>query len=252
MMDFNILNRARFQESTLVFAVTVNPGTDGIHLHELNGGVFCLKHAGWKYSVGGGQIDPYGWPKVPMRISINNAVIEQTASPIVLSPPAILSPRIEVKIHNPSNLRVTIHLTIKGELAVPIDGSPSLSEKEVLGYSLLDDSQKGMLALQEAAMDRLDDQLRQLGVDSGIRNQMLAGQVNEALGLPGIQTALGLPEAQTPLALSTGEATKKTQEELKSLLVGDMVQYKLKNSSDISLEEIQSLTDFLLDKDWHK
>jgi hypothetical protein len=179
-----------------------------------------------------------------MRISINNAVTQQTASPVILSPPAILTPKIEVNIHNPSSLRVTIHLTISGELAVPIEGSAALSEKEVLGYSLLDDSQKGMLALQEAAMDRLDERFRQLGIDSGLRDQMLAGQISDVMKLPGES-----PQME-PYALET--APKKPLDELKSLLVGDLVQYKLSSNSEISLEELQALADYLLDKDWIK
>ena len=251
MMDYNILNRGAFNETKLSFEVTSEPGNSGTHIHKLpRGGAFCLKSAEWKYSVGGGQIDPYGWPRSPLKISINDVLREQTASPVNYSPPKLLRDKIEILVSNPSTLRVTVHITVCGVTVAPVAGEPLLSDKEILGYSLLDDSQKGMLALSEAVIDRIDEHFKQLGLD-GLRDQMLGGQVGPAMQM--------LPEGLRHLALPNSGSVEpiiplplKDEADLKSLLIGDLVTYKTLNSSEISLDEIQALVDYLLDKGWMK
>jgi len=229
----------------LTFPINTGSGASTAYSHDLNGGSFCLKRAEWRYSVPGGQLDDYGWPKVPMQISINGAMQDQTASPVVISPPALLKNKVEVSISNPSSLQVTIHLTITGTLVTPI-GDSALTSKEMLGYSLLDDSQKGMLALEEAATDRMREHLKQLGFDSQTQEQIMLGQSNTSNINPS-----ALPSAVIK-ALDTESNNTKKPEELKSLLVGDLVQFKLTNSSEITLDEIQALSDYLLSKEWKK
>jgi hypothetical protein len=253
MMDYNILNRGAFNETKLSFDITSNPGNAGIHVHNLpEGGAFCLNKAEWKYSVGAGQIDPYGWPKSPLKISINKVLKDQTASPVEFNPPELLRDKIEITTVNPSTLRVTVHITIYGVLMSPVAGEPLLSDKEILGYSLLDNSQKGMLALSEAVIDRIDQHFKQLGMD-GLRDQMLGGQVGPASQmLPEGLRHLALPNTQElpPETEAISALPLKDETELKSLLIGDLVTYKTLNSSEISLDEIQALADYLLEKGW--
>lgn len=242
MMDFNILNRATFEETTLKFPITCPRGIVTAHKISLDGGYFCLKYMEWRYGVAGGQKDDdgYGWPKVPMQISVNNAINAKTESPVIFSPPTILRDEITIQINNPSALAVTVHLIMRGVKVSPTDGSPILSDKEILGYSLLDDTQKGMLALQEAAADRLDEHLKQLGFDTNFRTLALGGHFSgEDL------------KALTMQTTGVAEESKST-EELTSLLVGDLVKFKLNSNSTISLEEIQSLASFLLERSWRK
>jgi len=263
MMDYNILNRGSFNETKLSFDVTSNPSNSGIHVHDiLEGGAFCLRKAEWKYSVGDGQIDPYGWPRSPLKISINKILQDQTASPVEFSPPELLRDKIEISTFNPSTLRVTVHIILYGVMMVPMAGEPLLSDKEILGYSLLDDSQKGMLALSEAVIDRLDQHLKQLGLD-GLRDQMLGGQVGPALSLlpEGLRHLVALPNSDPNTNPQSDPNTNpqfealpalplKDEAELKSLLIGDLVTFKTLNNSEITLDEIQSLADYLLDKSW--
>lgn len=256
-MDYNILNRGAFNETSLSFDITSEPGNCGTAVHKLpEGGAFCLNKASWKYSVGAGQLDPYGWPRSPLKISINKVLKDQTASPAEFSPPELLRNAIEIVTSNPSTLRVTVHITLTGVLMSPVAGEPALSDKEIMGYSLLDNSQKGMLALSEAVIDRVDEHFKQLGLD-GLRDQMLGGQVGAAAQiLPEGLKHLALPSNQgsrvMPLEDPIAALPAKDGDELKSLLIGDLVTYKTINSSDITLEEIQNLTFYLLDKGWIK
>jgi len=255
MMDYNILNRGAFNKTKLSFDITSEPSNSGVHIHKLpEGAAFFFFFSEWKYSVGAGQIDPYGWPRSPLKISINNVLHDQTASPVEFSPPELLRDKIEISTANSSTLRVTVHITIYGVLMSPTAGEPLLSDKEILGYSQLDDSQKGMLALSEAVIDRIDEHFKQLGV-GGLRDQMLGGQVGAAMEmLPKGLRHLALPSTNIdliePLSEESPALPLKDDSEVKSLLIGDLVTYKTLNSSEITLDEIQALADYLLDKGW--
>ena len=237
MMDFNILNRATFKKTSLEVSITAEPGTQAQHVVPLQGGSFCLEYVEWKYSVSAGQSD-YDWPKVPMQISIGD-VIDRTASPIEYAPPTILED-FRIRVKNPSAIKVTVNFRLRGTHVIPIPGNIPLSEKEILGYNMLNDSQKGMLALQEAAYDRLDEHFRQLGVEGGIRNALLAGQISDLKQLPGSE----------PLALTSDLIPRKSVEDLHSLLLGDLVTYKALHGSILELDEIQAIAKFLLEKNW--
>jgi len=258
MMDYNLLNRASFNDTKLTFAITAEAGKQKFHTHKLPpGGIFCARQFDWKYAVGSDQSD---WPKVPMQISINDVITGRTESPLSFSPPALLRDEIRIGIQNSSMVAVIIHINAHGTIVAPIAGTPGLSDKEILGYSLLDDSQRGMLALSEAAVDRLDDNLRQVGLE-GYRDRILGLPGQLAGQLPGQQLPGQLPGPQpqlipieaspTPAELLK-ELPLKSADELMSLLLGDLVTYKSSKESDISLEEIQNLASYLLEKGWFR
>lgn len=249
MMDFsslnNILNRAQFEKRVIDVQIVAEAGKVGKQTIDLHGGGFCFEHAEWRYSVPGGQSD-YDWPKTGMQITIPPAVNARVESPVTCSPPAYIPGNIEIEVCNPSGVNVVVVMKIKGTVVQPVAGSPPLSQKEILGYTLLSDSQKGMLALREAAIDRFDAQLRD-SLGSGIREKLLAGQITEAFGLPGGTLMPALEgSSQTP------KDNSKTPDEVKSLLVGDLVQFKMETGSELSLEEIKSLADYLLERSWSK
>jgi len=121
MMDFNILNRATFQETLLEFSITAQSGVTETHVNNFpENAVFCVRSAEWKYSVPGGQLDPYGWPKVPMRVSIENAMKEQIASPQSFSPPAIARDKLSTQVINTSAVSVTVLMKVSGLLVLPV------------------------------------------------------------------------------------------------------------------------------------
>jgi len=226
MFSIDIFERAEFQNTELKFSIKCPPGKTSNYTHPLPLSSFCLEFVEWKYEVPAGQGD-YGWPRRPMEISLTGCVERQTASPVTFSPPAVINETLITSVANPSELTVIVHLKLKGVLIAHKDKDRKLSKQEMLGYCLLDNSQKGLLALQGASAKAFAFQEQ---------NQ------NYALS------------SENPLALEDSAPQKRTTDpkKLKTLLIGDLVQFKLCKESIISLEEIDSLADYLLEKSWTK
>ena len=250
MMDPNILNRGSFTDAEIPVEITVYPSKTQTVSHEFgNDTVLLLKEAAWKYSVAAGQKDDYGWPRQGLQVAITNAFKAQVANPVTLNPASVLRNKCEIIIANPSSLIVTVHMILRGVLVKQIPGEPPLSDKEMIGYSLLDNSQKGMLALSEAMIDRLDDHLKQLGLD-GLRGRLPGGQVADITMLNSKQFS-ALPNNDASYhALSSNEVLDC--ETLKSLLIGEIATCTSTESLNISLEAINTLATFLLAKGWKK
>jgi len=106
-----------------------------------------------------------------------------------------------------------------------------------------------MLALSEAAVDRVNEHLKQLGF-SGVRDPSLAGQVGpQQQSLPSSEH---LALQSDLVSMEKGTMKNKTTTELLSLCIGDLVTYKTQVGSEITLEDIQGIADFLLEKGWIK
>jgi hypothetical protein len=224
MNDYNLFNRASFSDTTIRLKSLIKPGQTSNLVRMLQpGSILAAKQVTWKYSVENGQLE---WPKTPLLLSIAD-VEGRAESPIFFSPPVLFKDKLEAKVINPSTIGVYIHLELQGTLVTPKPGAPGLSDTEVLGYSLLDKSQIGMLALSEAAVDRLHQGL------PGSFQSSLPGSNLKALSTSD-QPALSAPE--------------KSQEELESLLIGDLVTAK----AGLTLEEIQPLATYLLSKGWRR
>jgi hypothetical protein len=225
MFGLDIFERAEFQNTELKFSIKCPPGKTSSYTHSLPLSSFCLEYVEWKYEVPAGQGD-YGWPRRPMEINLADCIERQTASPVNFSPPAVISEQLVAHIANPSELTVIVHLKLKGVLIAHKDKDRKLSKQEMLGYCLLDNSQKGLLALQ--------------GASTAFAFQ------------EGQDQTPAFPE-KSPQALedSTHKIVPDAQK-LKTILIGDLVQFKLMKESSISLEEIDILADYLLEKSWVK
>jgi hypothetical protein len=238
MYDFNILNRADFSKHSFSKTVVCRAGDQTYNKIDFQPGeLFCLLKVSWKYEVKT-VTDNYGWPKAPLNISIQDAFTSETSSPQIFSPPKIIREKLEINIINPSPLEVVLHLKCFGTLVAP-KANEILSDKEILGYVLLDDSQKGMLALSETIVDNLEERL---GVD--LRKSLPAGQAGSLESIPKLlQTG-----AVKALPGSDQNLQEKTDEDLKSLLIGDLVVAQ----TSLALDEITKLAEILIQKNWKK
>lgn len=226
-MDFNILNRAEFQESDIDLAIICIPGKTTNHSYPLPNGAICLKGADWKYEVPGGQEG--SWPKQALQLTIIGAFTNATARNVTLNPPVIIREKIDISINNPSAVQVTLHLKLMGTLIKNIGNAP-LTNKEILGYTLLDNNQRGLLALEEAARDRVQEYLKELGVEGNIENRMLTSY----------------PEVK---AL---EDSKVNPENLQKILLGELVQFTIGNNISIDNNSLNELATYLIDKGWSR
>jgi len=258
MMDYNILNRGSFNDTEITHDITVTPSQTSKSWHELGDYTsLLLKEISWKYSVPGGQTDAYCWPRQGLHVAITDAFKARVASPVLLNPAPLLKNKYEVIISNPSTVAVTVHMLLKGVLVKQNPGEPLLSDKEIRGYSLLDDSQKGMMALSEAVIDRIDDHFKQLGL-AGLRDRLPGGQVANINMLSAeLKQMAALPnsspnELELHVEPRAIEPPKVDSEMLKALLIGELVTCKTEKSFDLTLEDITFLASYLINKGWMK
>lgn len=211
----SLLNRGSVSRKTFNLQILVEPGQQNVAQVQLDSNVLCIEELEWCYSVDSNDRRTlkggYGWPKHPLAISIDNCCSDETSSPVVLSPPVLKRAKVEVAVSNPSAVPVTLNLKVKGQLAIGAE----LSDEEIIGYCMLDDNARGMLALQNAANYRL-----------------------------GASSAPTAPElTQTDLkALSV----ERDPNELRSLLIGDIVQ------SEVKVEQMIKLAEYLIQQGWSK
>lgn len=234
MSDLNILNRASFEDTELQVEAIVPPGQTTTVKHNLNPGqIFCLKEISWKYGVDNNLQDGYGWPRCGLMVTLDGAFKDRVESPYKASPPKILQ-QLEFKILNPSSLRVKLYFTLKGQL-VSQRGEDPLSFKEILGYILLNDNQKGILALTEAFSSK-----NELSLDSILTS--LAGG-----NLPAFseRNNLQLPNSKPIASLSD-------EESVISLMIGDLVTFQSNQFEPLKVDHIRELAKYLVSKHWNR
>jgi len=99
--QLNILNRASFEEVNLSLSCLVKPGkTEKVDSKLAPGQVFCLQEISWRYGVESAQ-DNYGWPKCPLKVSIQDIFQDKVETPHKVSPPKLLIDQIEIEATNP-------------------------------------------------------------------------------------------------------------------------------------------------------
>lgn len=217
----HLFDKATFSSKSFELKVNVEPGQHNVAQVSLHHRVLCIESLEWRYSIDPhdkrSQESNYGWPKQPLQVTIDGCCSNETSSPQSFKPPIVKRDRVEVKVYNPSALPVTLAITVTGTLATPGENY-HVSDQELQGYCMLDDNARGMLALQAAS-----DSLHSLGS---------AEAQTQALPLP----------QEEPKAL----AYERPTNELKSLMIGDLMQSK------IDIKDVIALTDYLLDKGWSR
>lgn len=213
----HLFDKATFSNKTFQLKVHVEPGQHNVAQVSLHNRILCIESLDWKYSV-----DPhdkraressYGWPKQALQVTIDDCCSGETSSPLQFKPPVVKRDKLEVVVTNPSSLPVTLVINVSGVLAT-LQNQQELSDQEMQGYCLLDDNARGLLALQSAS-------------DVG---RSLGHSVAEAPAL----------EQEEIKALTYERPTN----ELKSLLIGDLMQ------SNVKIEDIMALADHLLSQGW--
>jgi len=223
MIDFNIGDKAIFEQKTLQFPIEVKSGLAETFQHGLGDAVFCLEKVSWKYSVHEGRAGDYGWPKVPMRVTLADAFSDETGSPQTFSPPKLLR-SIDINIINPASIPVTTNLILEGTLVTPNLGELLPSYKEILGFVSLSPSQRGMLALNGQMLIQMSQQIR-----------AITGKESLSLGQDAVK------------ALPTSDIDEDV---LKSLLIGDLATCNLE--TPLELDVILKISKDLISKGWKR
>lgn len=223
MIDFNMGDKALFEQKTLRFPIEVKPGSAETLQHELGDAVFCLEKASWKYSINPDNAGDYGWPKVPMRVTVADAFSDETGSPHTFSPPKLLR-SIDINVINPASIPVTTSIILEGTLVTPNFGEVLPSHKEIMGYVSLSPSQRGMLVLNGQMLMQMSQQVR-----------AITGQEPLLLGQDSIK------------ALATSDFDEDL---LISLLIGDLAMCELE--TPLELDVIRKISKDLISKGWKR
>lgn len=223
MIDFNIGDKAHFEQKIIEIPVSAKAGEAQTRSVELGDAVFCLKSASWKYSVEPGNAGDYGWPKTPMRVTLADAFSDKTGSPQTFSPPKLLR-SIDVNVINPASIPVTTSILLEGTLITPNLGEFLPSDKEILGYVSLSPSQRGMLDLNRQMLMQMSQQFHAI---TGSEPLSLGQDVAKALPTSDIDEDL-----------------------LKSLLIGDLATCDLE--TPLELDVILKISKALISKGWKR
>jgi hypothetical protein len=220
MTDYNILNRASFDDMRKTFKLSIQPFiVQGGGVLDLGGpdNVFWIKSVSWKYNYTDVNIPTATRTKInKIKIAIENLFPQaiDTALPPFVEPRPMVG-RIHFNVENTNvsnNHRLDIEFYLDGVLVVPRPGVEPPSLKEMKGYIMLDSTARGQEALKEAQGDKLDELLVQSGLGS-LRDAIPGGGMSALLSLPpalqgavlqGLAAKGDIPEFMIPSIMGAG------------------------------------------------
>lgn len=272
MTDFNILNRASFDDQQIRFEIQMPP-----HLYEINrtlelgaGTSYWVNGITWKATYYPSGLNPVKVPIKPPTITVTSidgtSILKEVSEPYPrFKQPKPIADKINFIVKNntlANNMMLKMEFYLEGTLVKPKPGT-SISYKEILAYLLMDESTKGKLAMEEAMIDHLDDKLISMGQES-IRSKLPQGLGSLSmlpdnlktlfLGDSRMMQMLGVPmpalqestKAQKLLEISNADPVKE-----KSAFIGDMLS-SLPDGVNLGKEIIQTIADHMIGSGWRK
>lgn len=224
-MGLSLFSRAQFRAKKYEEKIAVSARAIATWNWEIPQGIaYCLEKITWKYAVN--HTDPktteggYGWPKFPLKVTLDPILNAEISPPNTLQPPKVFYGKTPVIVENPSDIPVYLLLTLEGTLVSKL-GHEEVLESEILGYSMLDPSHRGMLALTQATAER----------------QMLETSATPSLhAFPG-SSPMALPNSAPP-----------SSDERLSMMIGDIIRAK----TSIPAGEVESLAEHLIARGWSR
>ena len=272
MSDYNILNVATFDDIQKQFIVSVQP-----FLHEGQGkldlggpnNVFWVKQIEWASNY----ID-VGVPNAreialkPVIVSVADILREaKRALPPFIEPRPMIG-SIPFKIINTNlqnNHKLDVEFRLRGVLVSPRQGCQPLPFKVMKAYVMMDSTERGKLAMQEAAVDKLEETLADLGM--GSLRESLPGGLSALKDLPlplqqaviqGLITKGELPESMSPLPSLPSESqrlaltsTDIDADREESTFIGDFLETSPDEAS-ITVEHLKKVAKCMIDKGWRR
>ena len=280
----NILNRAHFDDKRQKFEVQVQPfileGGQGFSLGGPNN-VFWIKQISWKYEY----ID-VGVPNARVLRPINKIEVSVDGGadgPILYNETSALPPfdepkpivgRIEFRVKNTNlsnNHKLVVTFYVDGCLVKPRDGYDPPTLKQMKAYVMMSKSERGKLAMEEAAADQLEETLIGMGLGSlrdvipggfaGLKalpevmqNAIIQGMVAKG-ELPDYMAAAIVPalgvggnagHATTPLALPDADPEKET-----SAFLGDLLAV-LPDDCKIDTPHLKEIAARMVGRSWRR
>lgn len=275
MSDHNILNSATFDDKQLRHEVVVQPFIrENNNILPLGGEnvVFWVKRITWSFKyrdVGLPNATQIARNKIIVSVG---DIIENAEDPY----PAFIQPKpiqaeipfkvINTNQENNHQLRVTFYLD--GVLVKPRPGAESLPLKKMLAFIMMDSTDRGKYALDEAATDQLEATFAELGLGSlresipgglsalkslppALQNHVIAaiaaknGSSVDLLG--GMMPSLGGGTQINPaLALPESDPLKE-----ESSFIGDLLAV-CPDEIDLSKHTLKTIAGAMIERGWRK
>lgn len=256
MTDYNILNRASFDDKRKTYEVQLQPFIlEGGGSFSLGGpnNVLWVKQVSWKYEyidVGvpnARRVHPIEKIIVSVEPGAIDPILEDVDSalpPFIEPKPVVGQIHFRVKNTNlANNHKLVVKFFVDGVLVKPRDGVEPPTIKQMKAYIMMDSTDRGKLAMDEAAADQLDETLTQMGFGSlrdslpggmaalkqlppmmqnaVIQGLVAKGELPEFMAASAMMPALGLGGGvgqAPPLALPDADPEKET-----SAFLGDLL-----------------------------
>lgn len=271
MNDFNILNRATFDDKQIRHKVIVQPFIhEGAGTIDLGGphNVLWIKHIKWKYDYKDvGVPNARKLPINPIKVSVSDIIIdEEQAFPPFIQPKPVVG-RVPLKVINTNlnnNHQLIATFFIDGVLVTPKSGAQEeITLKEMLAYIMMGSDERGKLAMAEAVTDKLDEKFAQLGLGTlrekfptglGAINALPAPIQNIVLQAMSKNGELPMPFAlpnstpfNNPLQLAMDADPQKEE----SAFVGDLIA-ACPDDSSLAKAALQQIAKTMVERGWRK
>ena len=276
MTDHNILNRASFDDMQKNFTLSCPPfireGTGVLELGGMNN-VFWVKKISWEFKyIDVGVPGARRTEVQPIEVSVADVLKGvKRALPPFTEPKPIVG-RIPFSVINTNlanNHRLDVDYYLDGVLVTPKAGSEPLTLKQMKAYIMMDSSARGQLALDEAAVDQLEEAFVSLGI--GSLRDMIPGGMAALKTLPApLQTAViqglvakgTLPSFLAPSVQAIGMNSNQVQPPLalpvdpnkeQSVFIGDVVgAWPDDCKENLSKEQLQKVATIMIEKGWRR
>jgi len=271
MSDFNILNRATFDDKQLRIKVIVQPFQyENSGTLDLGGitNVLWVRHIKWLYEYKDVQVpNARKTPVKPIKVTVADILKDDDRAYPPFNQPKPVVGKVPLKvintnIENNHQLIVTFH--IDGILVTPKDGPhEAITLKEMMAYIMMGPEEQGRLAMAEAVTDKLDAKFTQLGL--GSLREKFPGGLGALTSLPGpIQNVVlqamaqngDLPlslmgmiqaPANNPLQLAMDADPVKEV----SAFIGDLIA-TCPDEISIPKKELQEIASAMIERGWRK
>jgi len=201
----------KFVERNLTYVVPTKPNQVTPFSFALKHDRFCLKQIKWTYSIPT-ITDNYGWPRVPLRVSIESICQDEVGNPIVLTIPQVVDQFVG-SVRNESTIPVNLTLSFDG-IFVSGPGLAELDAHYLANFCMLEPAQKALLQIK----------------------QFHALEAN----------------SNSPLMLEEKTSRQLTMkhEDRSSILIGDLVQLISDNEIEIKISDLKKIADGLINRGW--
>lgn len=275
MSDHNLLNLATFDDIQRSYTVSVQPfiveGGGTLDLGGMNN-VLWIKEITWEYRyLDVGVPNARRLPVKPIEVYVADILNKATKFlPPFIEPRPVVG-KVPFRVNNTNlsnNHKLEVEFHLRGVLVSPREGCEPLPLKKMKAYVMLDSSERGKLALEEASADQLDETLTQLGLGSlrdlpgglsAIKELPAPLQVAIFQGLAakgelpefvtvGMPALTGAANATTPLALPDADPEKET-----SVFIGDLLAALPEELQDsFKMSQLKNIAEGMVEKGWRR